>query len=193
MDSRVSTTQLAYSTLALWSGLLAIPRRMSQEVYSQENLPTWRPLGCGQVCHEPLSWCEVVKVTTVLGASHAPSVKMGMRVSTSQGYHKELLNSDAAMFCARIKVRFQNLFSFLPSSPPFLPFYFLVFYFQIHVSVGGRVTPIASRAPLDQQRLPVCASPQSKIAPWAESKGWTTGPVDSLGIRCHLSPEERAG
>lgn len=99
-------------------------------MYPQENLPTWCPPGLwASPPRTTLLQSEVVKVTSVLGASHAPSVKMGMRVSASQGYRKELLNYDAAMFCARLKVKFQNLFSFLPSSSPFLPFYFPVFYF----------------------------------------------------------------
>lgn len=71
-----------------------------------------------------------------------------MRVSTSRDYCKELLIFGISKYRARLEVNVQNLFSFLPS-PPFLPFCFPTFYFQVCVAIGGHVVPRALKASLD--------------------------------------------
>lgn len=55
---------------------------------------------------------------------------------------------------------------------------------------------MAPKAPLDQQGLPTpteTVSPQYKMALLAESKGWATGPGDSLGPKCHRAQERDLG
>lgn len=154
-------------------------------------------MSCGQGPHQPTSTSVVLgKLSQFFKAHsprvpHIPSVKVGMRVSTSQGCPKELLKFDTA------KYQVQNLFSFLPS-PLFLPFYFPIFHFQVYVSFGGHVTPMAQKAPLDQQghlyanRDCQCVLPPSpKPHHWQSGRDGLQGPGDSLGLRCHPSPGQR--
>ena len=90
----------------------------------------------------PLQQCDAVEATSLLLSFIIPTCKMGMRVPTSRDYHKQLLILYISKYHARLMVNVQNLFCFFfLSSPPFLPFYFPVFYFQVSVAISGHVGP----------------------------------------------------
>lgn len=101
---------------------------------------------------------------------------------------------------------FKTYSLFLPS-PPFLPLYFPILYFQVYVAVGAHVIPTAPKPPLDTQGLsypnrncwcvllPPPTPTQYKPVPPEKSKGWATGTVtgDCPGLWYHLSSEARPG
>lgn len=131
-------------------------------------------------------------MTSVTESSHSPyssyslSLKVGMRVSTSQGYHKGLLKFDTAKYSARLKVNVQNLFSFLPSSLSLPPFYFPIFCFQDtrihHVYIVGHAIPMAPKATLTNRAFltpteisSVCFLPSPKLHHWQSQR---VGPLN---------------
>lgn len=138
----------------------------------------------------PLQQCDATEATSILSSLIIPTCKMGMRVPTSQGYHKQLLIFDISKYHASLKVNLQNLFClFFLSSPPFLPFYFHDFYFQVNVAISGHVGPagtlLTNRASLTSTGIANAHFPLLQNC--------TTGRVKEEGcLRCHLNPGERS-
>ena len=146
--------------------------------------PTWAPL----------QHCDAVETTSILLSLIIPTCKMGMRVPTSWGYHKQLLIFDISKCHARLKVNVQNLFFSLSS--PFLPFYFPVFYFQVNVAISGHVGPAGTL--LTTRASPTSTGIANTYFPLPQN--CTTGRIKEGGaiqwhrcLRCHPSPGERSG
>lgn len=103
------------------------------------------------------------------------------------GYRKELLQ--LILPSTVFKPVFSPTFSSISSSPC------AIFYSQVCVSLGGHGTPMAQKAPLDQQgsgaptELASVCCPPAQTAPPAELKRWATGPGGSPGLRRQPSPQ----